>query len=226
MPCTPDPKQGSTLSGDVITYDVFLNEKLPFGGQAELRSAGANCPWVTTTWDGSATGGPDGGPPLFMLQSVKKDADLWMLLSPTSNDPVYPTLLSVDATSDQTILDGFGMLRSQGIDEAYAATGTARDPEKGTMVVQLLAPLSNAPQSGGKVDVGVNGAAAFPGLSGWQLGGETDPSGVALMLNTTAVAYPGQTLNVNVELGGQKQSFKCPSAKGAVTICWIGIGAA
>lgn len=220
-PCTPVPGQGSTIEGNLITYDVYLKDILPFDGQAELSMAGATCKWITTTYDGSQTN-PDGGPPLFTLDGAKglSPSFVHIYQAPTSSEPVLPTLIAVEANYDQHIIDGFGMVRAQGIDEAYAATGLAKEDGKGTVLAQVVDKLG-APLAGAQIDMGINAAPAYPGVAGWQLGGETDASGVALMLNATAKPFPGQEVSINLTLGSAKESFKCPVEVGAVTICWM-----
>jgi hypothetical protein len=226
VPCTPAPGQGTTFTADVVTHDVYLSAVESFPGQAEIKGPGASCPSVSTTWDGLATDGPNGGPAPFQLAGLRLDEALFIRAYqlPTSALPVYPTLMAVNTNSDVTALGAFGFVRAQGIDEAYAATGTTWEPDKGTMLVAVVAPLTFAPLAGVKIDVGVNGSAAYPGLSGWQLGGETDASGLALMLNTLAKPYPGQSLTVNVALGADEQKFSCPTEAGAVTVCRILMG--
>lgn len=222
--CVPNPQEGSVVSGNVITYDVLLGGKQPFQGQAELTAPGENCPFVSTTWDGAAPG-VDGGAAKFVLEAVKAEK-VWTLIEqlPSSNAAVYPTLLLLDATADTDIIDGVGMIRSNSVDEAYTALGIPRDPNKGTMIVQLLAPLTNQPQFGGQVDVGGAGSAAYPAAGSWSLGGQTDASGIAVMLNTSALPYPGQTLNVHVKVDAVEKTLECRSASGVVSVCFIGIG--
>lgn len=222
-PCEPKPGQGSTMTGNMITYNAFLSELLPFNGDAEIRAQGATCSWVTDIWHSSDPPEGDAGVPLFHLEGLKKQDTAWFHLYPQPNQGVYPTLIAANATSDHEILDGFGLLRMDSVDEVYTATGTPRDPKKGTMIVQLITPQTKEPVSGGEVDLGTAAAPAYPGLGGWQLGGQTDVSGVAVMLNATSKAFPGQSWTVNVTLSGVKQSFKCPAEDGAVTICWIGV---
>lgn len=221
--CDPDPAKGPEIRGDVITYDAFLSDVQPFNGQCELRIKGSNCPWSTTTWDGTLSTGPDGGTNLFVLEGVKalypSYTHIYQL--PSSQVPVYPTQIAVDATKDQEILGGFGMVRSAAVDEIYTATGTTRDPDKATIIVKVFGQLG--PLAGVQVDVGTAGAAAYPGLGGWQLGGETDPAGVAVMLNVTAKPFPGQswTTNLGSSSGSSKESFSCPAEAGMVTICLL-----
>ncbi|MBK7582337.1 MAG: hypothetical protein IPI67_19290 [Myxococcales bacterium] len=225
VPCTPDPAKGSKIRGNLITYDAYLSDIQPFAGAAELRIAGANCPWVSTTWDAATSPSEDGGPPLFQLESVEPQETSYTHIYqlPESNEAVYPTLVAVNATKDQEIIDGFGMIRAEGVDAAYSQTGTTRDPEKGTVIVQLLDPGTGGPVAGGEVHMGTAASPAFPGLSGWQLGGQTDASGVALMLNATSKPFPGQSWSVSVKLNGVEQQFKCPAENGTVSICWIAI---
>lgn len=220
-PCTPDPEKGVAISGNVITYDVLLAEVSPFAGTADLKAPGQTCAAVSTTWDGSATGSPDGGPPLFVLESVKQGAETQFVhLYPTGGEPVYPTLLAVIPAQDMQVLDYFGLVLRAGVDEVYAATGVARDPDKGTLIVQIVDKY-DAPISGVEVDLGTAAAPAYPGLSGWQLGGQTDASGIAVMLNATSKPFPGQAWTVNIKLGTAKESFKGPAESGAVTILRI-----
>lgn len=223
--CTPNPALGSKLSGDLVTYDLWLKDKQPWKGQAEIKTPGANCPSVSVIWDGSAPSGSDAGAPYFTLESVKTDPTLFAHFYPINDPALYPTMMLIEMTGDKHIVGGMGMVSSAGVDSVYAAMGITRDETKGTLIVQLLAPLTNAPQSGGKVNVGLNGTPAFPAAGGgWVADGETDPSGIAVMLNTTAKPFPGNGVAVNVELGIQKKTLGCAAESGAVSICWIGIG--
>ncbi len=220
-PCTPVPGQGSTIAGNLVTYDVYLEDVLAFDGQAELTMAGATCPWVSAKYDASQLN-PDGGPPSFVIDGAKglSPSFVHIYQEPTSSQPVVPTLIAVDSNSDQNILDRFGFVRAQGIDEAYAATGVAKADDKGTVLVQVV-EKPGVPLASAQVDMGTNAAPAYPGVAGWQLGGETDSRGVALMLNAAAKPFPGQSASINLAIGSTKESFKCPVEAGAVTICWI-----
>lgn len=221
-PCTPDPTKGTKVSGNLITYDVYLKGQEAFGGKAEITAAGATCKWVTAKYDSSAAPVGDAGTPEFLLEGCKAQQPSWLHIyqEQGGTEAVLPTLIAASTSSDLHLVGAFGMVRSQGVDEAYGATGVTPEADKGTVLAQIVGKLGD-PVAGVQINAGTNAAPAFPGVAGWQLGGETDASGVALMLNATAKPFPGGEIALNIELGGVKEAFKCPVETGAITICWI-----
>ena len=221
-PCTPDPTKGTKVSGNLITYSVYMDDLQPFAGKAELTAAGATCKWVTAKYDPAAAPTGDAGSAEFLLEGCKAQPQTWVHIyqEKDSSEPVLPTLIAANSSSDLHALDAFGMVRAQGVSEAYGATGVVPDPEKGTVLVQIVGKQGD-PVPGVQINAGTAAAPAFPGVAGWQLGGETDSTGVALLLNATSKPFPGAEIAVNIQLGTAKEAFKCPAETGAVTICWI-----
>jgi len=229
-PCDPKPGYGVTLSGNQIIYDIFFKEDpIPFLGKSLVKAEGEPCGYTTTTYDGSLAT-DDGGINRFELQSVHTSAKTWVRLyeDASSNEGVYSTLLLASANADQVLDNAFGFIRAADVDKVYTDTNTTPDPDRATIVVQLIDGLSKQPATGGKVGVSADAITAYPGATAWTLDaggtGTTDPSGTAVLMNVKSSPFPGNSITVDVTMGSVVEPHSLVVESGAVTIAWILVG--
>jgi len=80
------------------------------------------------------------------------------------------------------------------------------------------------PQENAVVTTGGDAQIAYPSPSGWALGGATDTSGVAALLNATSEVFPGKSIDIYVESAGVSKTFSAAVENDAVSVLPVTVG--
>lgn len=224
--CTtdPDPTLGTKVSGNIIVYDPALGTKAPFAGNATAVIEGLPCGWAQADYFGSV----DPVEP-FLLEGVKPAQVSWIHFFQHDNgtEDVVPTLQPVYTVNDLTLLDEFAFVRGSEIDALYASVGVERDPAKGTVLIQAVTALgtNKAPVTGAIVSTLGEAQIAYASGGSWALGsGPTDASGMAVLVNAAAEAFPGKSIAVHMEEGNKVFDLTAPVQAGGVSILTFNTG--
>jgi hypothetical protein len=206
------------FGGDIVIRNLAFKDFVGFAGKAELVVEGTPCGWAKASYDGTAPQPTDGGKNRFLLEGVKTKTVAYCHIyqAEGSTEAVYPTVLPIPASANVFDFDSqVGFYGVAEIDKVYSDTQTKRDPEKGTLIVRLTTGFGNSPAIGASL-AAPTGVIAYQVGSTWQLGGSTDETGVAIVLNADGKPFPGVSVNVEVIENGQKEVL--PVEQGAVTL--------
>jgi hypothetical protein len=138
-------------------------------------------------------------------------------------EDVMTTVIAVRTVSDLTLIDEFAFVRGSDVEALYQSAGVSRDPQKGTVLVQVVEVLGATLKlkAGAEVTSNEAGGVAYHSASGWALGGKTDETGVAAMLNASACGFPGTVVELTVETGAISAAVPAVVENGAVTFLRI-----
>lgn len=201
------------LTGNVILLDDFALKTGPsFDDPAELRAQKQGGGSVTGTYTGLEP---------FVLDDVLSDPLVWVSITPGPSSVALPTLVPVNTTrpaADGSVTQNLGIVSSLLIDTILdiLTVPVFRDPSKGILVLEVResdgTPLSGVTVTAPTAETIVYGA----GGTFTDDATETDNSGLVLLVNVPASAWPGTLIGVTFT-GALEGGADVRSLTGAVT---------
>jgi hypothetical protein len=188
------------LRGTVVDLvdDGFVTS-IPFGNSATIEAQSTTGALISATWNGRDP---------FLLAGVEAAVPAWISVRPTSGAANLRTLHPVATNIDRSV--DLGVVRADTIDEMFAILSLPARRLEGAAQVVLAFTQSSASTTSGVVGVRVtlpnSEFIAYRSGATWSseaLG--TDSSGLAVLGNVPAVAFPGT--NKRVLLDGSSSGF-------------------
>lgn len=183
---------GVTLKGNVILLDDFALKSGPLlDTAAELRAQARGGGSVTGDWNGLDA---------FVMEDVLSDPLVWVNITPDGPSAALPTLVPVNTTKpvNGTVTQNLAVVSSVLIDTILdvLTLPTVRDPTKGILVLEARksdgTPLAGVTVTAPTAETIVYGAAG----TFTDDADETDNSGLVLLVNVPASAWPGTLVGV------------------------------
>lgn len=188
-------------------YDI--HELNPLYGIAEVYAPSARAP-------NFACGAADGGQP-FELYGPLTGATRMRIDPAEDNDTFYPTLINLVNVAALAPTDEVPVFPTELIDRLFDDIGVERDPEQGTLIIQVLG-LNNVRWSGAKFSLG-GAVIAYRQGSEWSTSlDSTTGDGMAAVVNVPAGILFGDPISVlHEEANGDSTMRELYAATGAIT---------
>lgn len=124
----------------------------------------------------------------YNLEEAAQSLQAFMSVFPTDSNTYVTTIYTVDSTDGK---EDLALVTRADLEEIYALQGVNASLSKGTVVVQAVDSSGNA-VSGVSITSKDAEAILYRNLGSYVPGlAETDSTGTAILLNTTASAFPG-----------------------------------
>jgi hypothetical protein len=202
-----------TLTGNVILIDDFALKTGPLlDDPATLRAEAKGGGNVTGNWNGMDP---------FVIEDVLSDPFIWVHITPSSASVALPTLVPMNTAAPAaggTVTQNLGVVSSLLIDTILnvLTVPVFRDPSKGILVLEVR-KADGTPRPGVTVtaptaETVVYGAAGTFTDDATQ----TDNSGLVLLVNVPASAWPGTLIGVTFT-GALEGGADVRSITGSVT---------
>jgi hypothetical protein len=216
--------KGILLTGSVLVLNDDVNfEKGPtYTGVTDLKTEAADGRTVTAQWQGSDP---------FALVGVRQAAPVWVLATPQNlvADDVLAALEPVrtDMPNAQgTVTANLALVHATTLDGMFdlANVPLTRDSTKAQLILRLVDKTSTAADPPPLAGIGVSATAeaTLYGASGGfsSVATATDLTGVAVLANVGAAAYPGALVRVEFN-GARTGGADVRAVTGAVTLTTI-----
>jgi hypothetical protein len=202
-----------TLTGNVILIDDFATKTGPLlDDTAMLRAQAKGGGSVTGSWNGLDP---------FVVDDVLSEPFVWVHIAPSSPSAALPTLVPVNTAEPAaggTVTQNLGVVSSVLIDTILnvLTVPVFRDPSKGILVLEVR-KADGTPRAGVTVTA-PNAEAVVYGAAGTFTDDatQTDNSGLALLVNVPASAWPGTLIGVTFT-GALEGGADVRSITGSVT---------